>query len=202
MKDTTVIILAGGKSSRMGTNKALLKINGQTVIEQIVNECKKITENILIVTNQFSEYEFLNLPMVEDLQKGKGPLAGIQAGLTNSKTEKNFVVACDMPFVSAQIALQLLKDLNEYDAVLPEINNQLHPLFAAYRKNCLEAVNRSLENGQLRITHFLDQVSVKINTEKDLPSYLSNAFFNMNNPKEYEKAIQMTKKEKESRDKS
>src|SRR5699024_1724584 len=119
------------------TNKALLTINGKTVIEHIVNECKKITDQILIVTNHFADYQFLALPMVEDKEKGKGPLAGIQAGLSEVSTEKNMVIACDMPFVSAEIAKDLLGELTNYDACLPKINDQLHPLFAAYRKSCL-----------------------------------------------------------------
>lgn len=200
MKERTAIILAGGQSSRMGTNKALLDLGGMTVIEQIVQECQKVTDDILIVTNTFEDYEFLNIPMVADKQKGRGPLAGIQAGLSAVETDDNLIVACDMPFVSSEIAKELLEDLNEYDAVIPKINDQLHPLFAAYRKSCLEAVNRSLEDDQLRIRHFLDQVHVKIKTEMDLSNYLKMAFFNMNNPQEYEKAIKVTKNGTESRD--
>lgn len=202
MEDVTAIILAGGKSSRMGTNKALLTINGITVIEQIVNECKKITDHILIVTNNFADYQFLQLPMVEDKEKGKGPLAGIQAGLSTVSTEKNIVIACDMPFISAEIAKVLLEELTNYDACLPKINDQLHPLFAAYRKSCLHAVNQSLNDGQLRIRHFLNQVRVKIKTEKELPSYFNKAMFNMNNPQEYEEAKEMIKKSIEGRDQS
>ena len=86
---TTGIILAGGKSSRMGTNKALLTINGKTVIERIVNQLDQIVDEIIVVTNQFHDYEFLQLPMVEDKWKGMGPLAGIQAGLKAATTERN-----------------------------------------------------------------------------------------------------------------
>lgn len=200
LENVTAIILAGGQSSRMGTNKALLTINGQTVIEQIVAECKKITDNVLIVTNRFSDYKFLHLPMVEDKEKGKGPLAGIQAGLSAVSTEKTIVIACDMPFISTKVALALLDELTSYDACIPEINDQLHPLFAAYRKSCLPAVNESLAEGQLRIRQFLSKVHVKIKTENELPSYLDQAFFNMNNPEEYEKAKSISKKGTESGD--
>src|SRR5690606_20588107 len=105
--ETTGIILAGGKSSRMGRNKALLDFHGQTVIETIANELQKIVNHLIIVTNNQEDYAFLQLPMVSDKWQGIGPLAGIHAGLSISKTEKNLVVACDMPFVSREIGSYL-----------------------------------------------------------------------------------------------
>ena len=105
---TTGIILAGGKSSRMGTNKALLTIDGKTVIERIVNQLEQIVDEIIVVTNPFHDYEFLQLPMVEDKWKGMGPLAGIEAGLNASTTERNLIVACDMPFISIELGKYLL----------------------------------------------------------------------------------------------
>lgn len=200
MKEATAIILAGGQSSRMGTNKALLTIDGKTVIEKIVGECKKITSQQLIVTNTFSDYAFLDLPMVADRLKGKGPLAGFQAGLSAVTTQKNLIVACDMPFISAQVGSELLTDLTEYDVVIPKIAGQLHPLFAAYRKSCLEHINKSLDDGILQIRHFFKEVNVKIKTEKDFKNFTTSAFFNMNYPQEYEKATKLAKQDKEGRD--
>ena len=92
----------------MGKNKALLKIGGKTVIEHIAAELEKTVADLMIVTNTLEDYQFLNLPMVEDEWKGMGPLAGIHAGLKASKTDKNLVVACDMPFVSSKLGEILL----------------------------------------------------------------------------------------------
>ena len=198
MMQATGIINAGGKSSRMGTNKALLMINGKTVIEQIAAELKKVVSSIIIVTNSFEQYEFLGLPMVEDKWKDKGPLAGIHAGLSASKTEKNLVVACDMPFVSSDLGKVLINYLDEYQAAVPNISGQLHPLFAAYRKDVKEEINRSLENEQLRIRQFLQSVQAKIVTEDDLKElkfpYEASHFFNMNHPEEFEEAIEIAKR--------
>src|SRR3954447_5197806 len=120
--NTTAIILAGGKSSRMGTNKALLDLNGRMVIEGIVEKLEKTVDEIIIVTNTFADYEFLKLPMVEDKWKDMGPLAGIEAGLNASKTEHNLIVACDMPFISVELGKYLLSCLEEeYQVVVPEI---------------------------------------------------------------------------------
>ena len=192
---STGIINAGGKSSRMGTNKALLKINGITVIEKIAEQLKKVVSDIIIVTNTPQEYEFLGLPMVEDKWKGMGPLAGIHAGLAASKTDKNLVVACDMPFISPELGKILLNYLDNYEAVVPKMTDHLHPLFAAYRKDVQEEIHTSLQNEQLRIRYFLQNVNTKIVTEEDLKElgfpYEASHFFNMNHPEEFEAALKI-----------
>jgi len=195
---TTAIILAGGQSSRMGTNKALLKLNGKTVIEGIAQSLEKVADEILIVTNTPADYEFLHLPMTEDNFKGMGPLAGIEAGLSASNTEYNLITACDMPFISVDLGNYLLSCLADYQAAVPEISGRLHPLFAAYRKDVNEAVIKSLEDNQLRIRHFLHSIHVKI-VKNDLLESLGLPdeeiyFFNMNDRNEYEKAFTMFKK--------
>ncbi len=193
----TGIILAGGKSSRMGTNKALLTIEGKTVIERIVDQLDQIVDEIIVVTNHFHDYEFLQLPMVEDKWKGMGPLAGIEAGLNASTTERNLVVACDMPFISIDLGKYLLTLLDQYQAAVPEISGQLHPLFAAYRKDVLEAVSKSLNENQLRIRQLLQTIHVKIIKSELLDSLAISTeeiyFFNMNHPNEYHEAINIIK---------
>lgn len=191
----TGIILVGGKSSRMGTNKALLTIDGKKVIERIAEEMQTITDSLIIVTNTFHDYEFLNLPMVEDKYKGLGPLAGIHAGLEASKTDRNLVAACDMPFISTDIGAYLLEKLNGYHACVPEIHGQLHPLFAAYRREVKDIFSKSLEREELRVRKTFENLSAKIVTEKDLTAegfqIRDSDFFNMNYPEEYEIAKKM-----------
>ncbi|MBV7505130.1 molybdenum cofactor guanylyltransferase [Bacillus sp. sid0103] len=186
------IILSGGKSSRMGTNKALLKINEKTNIERITDTLKVSFSDIILVTNHPREYQFLRQKMVSDHFPGKGPLAGVHAGLLASPFETNFVVACDMPFVSVDLAELLVKKCGEYDAVIPVINGIQHPLFAVFQKRVTEAVAQRIETGQLRMKHLLDTLNVLYVTEKDLQAYSSidveRVFFNMNYPNEYEDA--------------
>ncbi|WP_449620133.1 molybdenum cofactor guanylyltransferase [Robertmurraya sp. Marseille-Q9965] len=190
--ETTGIILAGGKSSRMGTNKALLEINGKTVIEKICDELDSIVNNIIIVTNSFEEYQFLGRKMVEDTWREMGPLAGIHAGLSASETERNLIVACDMPFISAELGTILLGQLSVYDAVVPNISSQLHPLFAAYRKDVKKEVEKALEKNKLRIRGIFQNLHVKMLDETELRKLnydLDEAdIFNMNHPNEYEQA--------------
>lgn len=186
------IILSGGKSSRMGTNKALLKINEKTNIERIAETLKVHFDDIILVTNDPETFQFLGLKMVRDLYPGKGPLAGIQAGLKASNYDVNFIVACDMPFVSGPLAKTLVGSSGNYDAVIPVINGRQHPLFAVYRKKIVTQVEKNLVDDRLAIKGLLDYLNVRYVTEKDLPDYssldLERFFFNMNQPNEYEDA--------------
>jgi molybdopterin-guanine dinucleotide biosynthesis protein A len=191
------IILSGGKSSRMGTNKALLKINGKTNIERITDTLKVSFNDILLVTNHPEDYQFLGLKMVPDHYPGQGPLAGVHAGLLASQCDTNFVVACDMPFASVTLAEMLVKKCSGYDAVIPVINGVQHPLFAVFQKRVTDVAAQSIEAGRLRMKHLLDTLNVLYVSEKDLQADssidLERVFFNMNHPNEYEDAKKWAK---------
>ncbi|MCM3664562.1 molybdenum cofactor guanylyltransferase [Mesobacillus subterraneus] len=186
------IILSGGKSSRMGTNKALLKFHEKTNIERIKDELKHVFDDIILVTNDPETYQFLNIKTVTDQYPGSGPLAGIHAGLEASDYEENFVVACDMPFVSAELASSLVKALKHHDAVVPVSDGRQHPLFAAYQKRVAGDAKACIEEGTLRLKHMLENLNVRYLAEEDLRLYcersLERVFFNMNRPEEYEDA--------------
>jgi molybdopterin-guanine dinucleotide biosynthesis protein A len=129
---------------------------------------------------------------VPDQFPGSGPLAGIHAGLEASDYEENFVVACDMPFVSAELAANLVRALKHHDAVVPVVEGRQHPLFAAYQKRAAQEAKSSIEEGSLRMKHLLDRLDVRYLEEADLRLYcegsLERVFFNMNHPEEYEDA--------------
>ncbi|WP_404330517.1 molybdenum cofactor guanylyltransferase [Mesobacillus maritimus] len=192
------IILSGGKSSRMGKNKALLPFNDKTNIERIRDELKSLFDDIILVTNDPESYEFLNLKSVSDEFPGKGPLAGIHAGLMASDYEENIVVACDMPFVSAELASTLVQNLKHYDAIIPVIGEKQHPLFAAYQKRIVPEIEACLKEDRLRVIHLLDKLNVRYLDDNDLQVYsdgsLEEIFFNMNVPEEYEEAKQRVEK--------
>ncbi|WNF36156.1 molybdenum cofactor guanylyltransferase [Bacillaceae bacterium IKA-2] len=192
-----VIILAGGKSSRMGKNKALLPIDGLTTIERIKTIVSEDFEDILIVANEPELYEFLELPITEDKVKNKGPLAGIQAGLLAAKNNTNVLIACDMPFISVELAKFLVARSEGFDAVVPIIDGQRHPLFAVYKKTVLKAIDELFKKDELRIKDLLDCVKVNYITEKDFLNEgivnLEQSFYNMNRPSEYEEAKKMGK---------
>lgn len=185
-----VILLAGGQSSRMGTNKALLPVGGQQNIVRIVEELSRVFPPPILVTNQAREYEALGLAAVGDIYPGKGPLAGLHAGLLASPFEDNLLVACDMPFASSKLAQFLWSQLEDYDAVVPYLGGKQHPLFAVYRTSTLPILEDCLQQEKLRMFDFLKQIRVNdIHIEHTfLEINLEKAFFNMNRPDDYEQA--------------
>jgi molybdenum cofactor guanylyltransferase len=184
------IILSGGQSRRMGTNKALLPISEKPSIERIKQELEKEFDELVLVANDQEAYQFLHMNMTADHYPGKGPLAGIHAGLTAAKTEVNLVVACDMPLISAGLGALLVELIGDSDAVVPVIDGKTHPLFAVYRKTIIKEIENCLENNSLRMIHLLDHLHVHYVTEKELQAFtnesLAQMFFNMNHPEEYE----------------
>jgi molybdenum cofactor guanylyltransferase len=185
------IILSGGKSSRMGTNKALLKINEKTNIERIRDRLTPHFDDIILVTNNSEDYRFLGIKMINDQFPGMGPLAGVHAGLKASDYETNVIAACDMPFISGDLAEALAARLGDYDAVIPVINGKQHPLFAIFQKRIVPIVEKSILDEKLRMKHLLNHLNVLYVTEKDLPGFsdLEHIFFNMNDPDEYDNAL-------------
>jgi molybdenum cofactor guanylyltransferase len=192
MMKAAAIILSGGKSSRMGTNKALLKINEKSNIERIRDELAGQFSDILLVTNDPETYDFLGLKMASDYYTGKGPLAGIHAGLEASPYDVNVVVACDMPFISGELAKYLAESCSGYDAVIPVIDGVQNPLFAAYDKKVAAIAAQKIENGRLAIKAMLDELNVLYLSKEQLAKFceqsLDRTFFNMNQPEEYENA--------------
>jgi molybdenum cofactor guanylyltransferase len=186
------IILSGGKSSRMGTNKALLKLNEKTTIERMVDILKIYFDDIILVTNDLEDYQFLGVKMVSDHYPGKGPLAGFHAGLMASDYDVNFITACDMPFISGELAATLVNMIDHHDALVPVINGKMQTLCGVFQKKNVTKIEECIENGRLPIKQLLDHLNVLYVTEKELQAYtnidLERVFFNMNHPHEYEEA--------------
>lgn len=189
------IILSGGKSSRMGTNKSLLKINQKPNIARIKDELEMLVSETVLVSNDPETYQFLHVKTVSDVYPHQGPLAGIHAGLLASSFDVNLVVACDMPFISRELGRYLLTASENYDAVLPVIHGKHQPLFAVYHKGIHTEIETCILNQELTVRGLLNRLNVRYVTEADLPEHLQHQldkyFFNMNRPEEYEAAIRM-----------
>lgn len=186
VENKAAIILAGGKNSRIGRNKAFLKINDSTLIEQLINKMEKITQEVILVTNQPELYDNYKVKCVTDEIRGKGPLGGIHAGLKSSNAWLNFVVACDMPFINIDIVALMFEQANDYDVVVPHINENLEPLHAIYSKKCIEPIEKSLIKNHRRLISFYPYVRVKYLTESQLAHYdLSKVFYNINTQEDY-----------------
>jgi molybdopterin-guanine dinucleotide biosynthesis protein A len=182
------VILAGGKSSRMGSSKAFLKIKGKTFIEVQIELLRKMFNDIAISVNTPLEYEYLNLPIFKDIYPGKGPLGGIYTSLVNSNSSHTFMLACDMPFVRLEL-IKYLKDLTkEYDVVIPKSEKGLEPLHAFYSKKCIDPIKRELDANNLRMISFFPHVNVKIVelNELTLLDGVKDSIKNLNTMDDYE----------------
>ncbi len=185
-RDVSGVILAGGKSSRYGRNKALVQLNGTALIEWVISVLKGLFENVILITNTPQEYASLGLPMEQDIIKGLGPLGGIYTALQAIPTEYGFFVACDMPFLSPALITYLIDCRDEYDVVVPKIDWKIEALHALYRKTCLPEVERLIRNRQYQTIRFFDRVSVRYVDEYEVrkldPSLRS--FLNINRPED------------------
>ena len=156
----TAIILAGGKSSRMGEDKGLMFFKDKPMIQYIIDVVKPLVNEIMIVTNE-KKYEQFGYPVYKDIIKDKGPLAGIVTGLTYSTTAKNIVLSCDVPFVNEGILRLLIADCENFDVVIPEKENRTHQLIGVYDKSCLATFKRELENDQRKLKLAIEKLNYK-----------------------------------------
>ncbi|ADU31572.1 molybdenum cofactor guanylyltransferase [Evansella cellulosilytica] len=198
----TGVILAGGRSRRMGKDKALLKVSGKTTIERITNIVTKTCQKTLIISNDIDKYQFLNKKIVKDMYVGKGPLAGIHAGLRAANTEWCFFIANDMPLITRSIVFDLYEISKEYsqcDAIVPRVKGRIHPLCAFYKTSALRKVESCLEKEELKMSNFLSKINVHEVVEKPLyekgysEEELDRIFFNMNEPCDYRKVLEVFK---------
>ncbi|MCJ8007855.1 molybdenum cofactor guanylyltransferase [Lederbergia wuyishanensis] len=178
------IILAGGKSSRMGENKALVRIGGKRVIDRLIEEFLPVSEKVIVIANEVFTLIDDSVLILEDSEtyKGQGPLVGILTGLTAVKEGTCLVVACDMPFASRELATLLERTLIEknLDAAVPIADGQIHPLFAVYQARILDDVISTLKEGKRAVKSLLDRLNVEyIEIGKSLD------FWNMNTREEY-----------------
>lgn len=183
----TAVILAGGKSSRMKSNKALLPYSGELFIERIHRQLTALFSEVILVTNTPEYYPFLPCRMVPDEFPGLGSLAGIHAGLKHSKTGHIFVVACDMPYLNSELMRRMISQAQDADVVIPESDGGYEPLHAVYSKNCLPAMEKALHDGKSKIVDCLDWQRVTVLSKDEIagidPEFLS--FRNINTPEEY-----------------
>ncbi len=204
----SAVVLAGGGSRRMGTDKAFLKMpGGGTIIETILSKLARLSDEIILVTNRPQRYEPLGVKLVADIYPGKGALGGVYTGLCAMSHSHGLVVACDMPFLKPSLLRYMLVMAPEYDVVVPravpwgglkdvkggeETTKEylLHPLHAVYSKSCLEPMKDLLESGDLRIISFYPRVRVRYVEEGEIdifdPEHLS--FFNINTPADLRRA--------------
>ena len=194
----TAIILAGGKSSRMGPdkNKSMLRLNGKYLIDIVISKLKCVVgDNIIIVgpPERYLSYK----QVVPDLFSQKGPLVGIYSGLKASSSQYNLVVGCDMPFLEVKLLKYMTKNINSNDIVIPHYSDgYIEPLCAIYSKRCLETIERNLAEHIFSVRAIFSHLKVKFIEDEEIKKYDPKfySFFNVNFKHDFKKAEELIKK--------
>ncbi|HUX46954.1 MAG TPA: molybdenum cofactor guanylyltransferase [Desulfosporosinus sp.] len=185
--NATGVLLAGGKSSRMKKNKALLKLEDQPLVKRSLAVLQAVFAEVLISSNNPELYARYEVPVIQDEILNRGPLEGLYQGLKAATYDKVFFVACDMPFLEAGLIRFLAKWVPEYDIVVPRLQSGPHPLHAFYHRRCLPAIKRNLEAGCLKVSDLGPSCSVRYVEETELQAFdnLSKVFCNVNTPEDW-----------------
>jgi molybdopterin-guanine dinucleotide biosynthesis protein A len=186
-------ILAGGKSSRMGRDKALLEIGGKTLIERAASLCEPLVAGVTIVGDP-QRYGSFGWPALADRWPGAGPLGAIATALGASRQQWCLVLACDMPNVCANFLEWILERASKSsaDAIVPETARGLEPLCAVYRAACAAKLSAALDSGVRKVTDGLDLIKTELISENDWRKFLQdgNLFQNLNTWEDYLSAKQ------------
>lgn len=159
----SAIVLAGGHSRRMDTDKALLSWQGEYLIQRIVRLLKKRFKEIWVVTGETKRYtELLDVPVLEDVIKNKGPMGGLYTGLLASSNDYNFVVACDMPLIDLNVLDLLIREIDSSQIIVPEIAGFNVPTMALYHKSCLVKIEEMLQGKDWSLQSLLKVVTTKV----------------------------------------
>ena len=171
----TGIILAGGKSSRIGFDKGFINLNGKPFIVHIIEAMKPLVNNIIIVSDN-TDYDKFGYQIVNDLIKNSGPVAGLYSGLSNSKTEYNLVLSCDVPLIKTFILEQLIDRFDiDYDMIQLQSENKSMPLIAIYKTHCLHTFEAQLNKNKKRLRIAVEQLKHKtITIDSECDQYVKN----------------------------
>ncbi len=190
--DATAVVLAGGKSSRMGRPKSLLLFDGEPLIVHIVRALKQMFAETIVVAAPEQELPDLPAILVRDEVAYQGPVGGIYYGLKAASGNFCFVTSCDVPFLNLALISHLTSQMSTHDVAVPYWENRFQPLHAAYRTSVRPLLKEQLDRGELRPVYLFDKVRTRKIGEDEIrrfdPEGLS--FFNMNTPDDYERALQ------------
>ncbi|MGQ0570594.1 MAG: molybdenum cofactor guanylyltransferase [Armatimonadota bacterium] len=168
MSDLTGIVLAGGQSRRMGTNKAFVNVDGVPMIERVLRALDAGCAEILIVAKDPAGYAHLGPRVIADESSEQTPLVGVCSGLRVATTPWAFVAACDLPYLSPEAVRLLARLALGYDAAVPRIRALWHPLHAVYARAALPLIDARRAAGERRMTVALDALRVRPITADEL----------------------------------
>lgn len=183
----SVVIQAGGESSRMGRDKALVPLAGRPMIEHILTRVTGLGDETLITTNNPDALEYLGIPLATDEEPGAGALPGLRTALRAAQGDNVLILACDMPFVNRLLLEYQLTLVPKADVIVPEWRGNYQTMHAVYaRKKVLRAVEQVLEEGERRMISFYPHVKVYSVSPEEVAEYdpKGRSFFNVNTPED------------------
>lgn len=157
----TGIILSGGKSLRMGSEKGLILFKGKPMIEYSVSLLTQLCDEIIICSNN-SRYDYLGFKVVSDIFPDCGPIGGLYTGLSESKCQYNLIAPCDVPFLTKELYVSLLQYIAGNNAVIPSYNNEIHPLCGIYSQTCLTVLQSLLSENKFKMLRVVEELGAKI----------------------------------------
>jgi len=181
---TSGVIMAGGRSSRMKFNKAFAQVGGKPVVQIIIEKLQPLFQELIIISNEPHLFTSFGLPIYQDIYPYLGPVGGIHSALVNASYDQMFILGCDMPFMNMQLVEYMLSKISNYDSVVPEINSYLQPLAAVYKRTCLPVFTECLENDKLKLTRIFSELNALVLNEDELQKFgsVKEMFFNVNDP--------------------
>jgi molybdopterin-guanine dinucleotide biosynthesis protein A len=196
----SAIVLAGGRSARMGRVKSTLRFGGITLIERLVAELRRVAEDIVVVTAP--DAEAIALPrlatakIVRDEIAYQGPVGALARGLREASHDTAFACSCDLPMLRAEVVswvVSLLSESSAYDAAIAQIGGKLQPLHAAYRRRCAAALDAMVERGERRLSFVGEAANVRLIGESEyrLIDPQGRSCFNINTPEDYARALEL-----------
>ncbi len=198
MAGLTAAILAGGKSTRMGTDKAFVMLAGRPLIRHVLDRLAQVdaVRETLVITNRPDDYAFLGLPCVTDRVPGKGTLGGIYTALDASRHDYVLVVACDMPLISPPLLAHmagLCEATPPHDVIVPRVAGFPQGVHAIYSARCKTAINEAIAADRLKVIGFYDRVRVRYLDEAEYAPFdpHGRSFFNVNTPDDLDMARQL-----------
>jgi molybdopterin-guanine dinucleotide biosynthesis protein A len=185
----SIYILAGGKSSRMGTDKGLRTLGHQMVIEHILETCCKMSDAVFIVTSN-EDYTQFNIPLIRDVIKNAGPAGGIDALMHHTTNELNMVISCDMPFVDVKSMEYMIAQSAEHAITIPMLNNYPEAMFGLYKKECQSQWRQLLLEHTYKMSDLIAHFNPKFVDGNFLQQQNPRLFTNLNTPEDLDKAEQ------------
>lgn len=185
------IILAGGRSTRMGSPKALLPFGGEPLVARLVARIRPLFDEVIVAASPGQELPPLDARVVFDDVAHEGPVGGILYGLRAAGGEYGFVTSCDAAFLRPELVSHLAALRAGWDIVAPRWGGRVQPLVAVYSKSVIPLLEAQLAAGRLRLGALLDRVRTRTVDEEEVRRFDPEgaSFFNMNTPEDYEEAL-------------